>query len=294
MTGRSKRSKESVLGTERSRAPYTPHACKFCRIRKIKCDGTRPTCASYDRSGDECTWGSSSTQRTVTLRHLQEHLEKRIDVLEGVVASLAPLAQRQEMHAGPSKSHVSLQSAPPLPVLPLPNTVPKEETVGMSWSHGSNSNLGMVGPIMQIVEHLVEQRWKALSGSYASTSGRSMSGETALESTQAILQAYSNEGNSRLSSSLHQPMQSAPFHTKFARFADLGNTQLQVDPLLNFQDACSNNLRLVGGENPSYTATSSQQLTPPLTIMIEEYPGHPNGNFPWPTLQTHEGMNHQF
>ncbi|KIL59978.1 hypothetical protein M378DRAFT_199955 [Amanita muscaria Koide BX008] len=34
----------------------TPMACIFCRGRKLKCDGTRPSCANCNRRGIPCNY----------------------------------------------------------------------------------------------------------------------------------------------------------------------------------------------------------------------------------------------
>ncbi|KAJ3755876.1 hypothetical protein EV360DRAFT_48962, partial [Lentinula raphanica] len=39
------------------RAPRrTPMACQFCRGRKLKCDGNRPSCGNCDRRGYPCEY----------------------------------------------------------------------------------------------------------------------------------------------------------------------------------------------------------------------------------------------
>ncbi|KAL4264023.1 Zn(2)-C6 fungal-type domain-containing protein [Pleurotus pulmonarius] len=34
----------------------TPMACQFCRGRKLKCDGVRPTCGNCNRRGFPCNY----------------------------------------------------------------------------------------------------------------------------------------------------------------------------------------------------------------------------------------------
>ncbi|KXN92535.1 hypothetical protein AN958_05390, partial [Leucoagaricus sp. SymC.cos] len=34
----------------------TPMACQFCRGRKLKCDGTKPSCANCNRRGYPCVY----------------------------------------------------------------------------------------------------------------------------------------------------------------------------------------------------------------------------------------------
>ncbi|KAJ3798434.1 hypothetical protein F5050DRAFT_1568729, partial [Lentinula boryana] len=39
------------------RAPRrTPMACQFCRGRKLKCDGSRPSCGNCNRRGFPCEY----------------------------------------------------------------------------------------------------------------------------------------------------------------------------------------------------------------------------------------------
>ncbi|KIJ89812.1 hypothetical protein K443DRAFT_687127, partial [Laccaria amethystina LaAM-08-1] len=41
----------------------TPMACQFCRGRKLKCDGNRPSCSNCNRRGLPCTFTAVSSQR---------------------------------------------------------------------------------------------------------------------------------------------------------------------------------------------------------------------------------------
>ncbi|KAF9484192.1 hypothetical protein BDN70DRAFT_826129 [Pholiota conissans] len=34
----------------------TPMACQFCRGRKLKCDGNKPSCGNCDRRGYPCNY----------------------------------------------------------------------------------------------------------------------------------------------------------------------------------------------------------------------------------------------
>ncbi|KAF8999872.1 hypothetical protein BDQ17DRAFT_1360612 [Cyathus striatus] len=44
----------------------TPMACQFCRGRKLKCDGMRPSCSNCNKRGYPCVYApvSSSTPRS--------------------------------------------------------------------------------------------------------------------------------------------------------------------------------------------------------------------------------------
>ncbi|EDR04709.1 uncharacterized protein LACBIDRAFT_304051 [Laccaria bicolor S238N-H82] len=41
----------------------TPMACQFCRGRKLKCDGNRPSCSNCDRRSLACQYTPVSAQR---------------------------------------------------------------------------------------------------------------------------------------------------------------------------------------------------------------------------------------
>ncbi|KAF7967505.1 hypothetical protein HWV62_41412 [Athelia sp. TMB] len=73
--------------TRGARRPYVHQACNFCRMRKTRCDGTRPVCTPCNSSGHECTWGSESAKRPSTKSYV-ESLKNRIEALEGYVKVL--------------------------------------------------------------------------------------------------------------------------------------------------------------------------------------------------------------
>ncbi|KAH7872487.1 uncharacterized protein C8R40DRAFT_1117059 [Lentinula edodes] len=41
----------------------TPMACQFCRGRKLKCDGNRPSCANCNRRGYPCVYTPVSAEQ---------------------------------------------------------------------------------------------------------------------------------------------------------------------------------------------------------------------------------------
>ncbi|KAF5346594.1 hypothetical protein D9758_013461 [Tetrapyrgos nigripes] len=41
----------------------TPMACQFCRGRKLKCDGVRPSCANCNRRGFPCLYVPVSAEQ---------------------------------------------------------------------------------------------------------------------------------------------------------------------------------------------------------------------------------------
>ncbi|EKM75381.1 hypothetical protein AGABI1DRAFT_87852 [Agaricus bisporus var. burnettii JB137-S8] len=41
----------------------TPMACQFCRGRKLKCDGVKPSCGNCDRRGYPCVYAPVGAQK---------------------------------------------------------------------------------------------------------------------------------------------------------------------------------------------------------------------------------------
>ncbi|KAN0079910.1 hypothetical protein V8E55_009476 [Tylopilus felleus] len=41
----------------------TPMACQFCRGRKLKCDGSRPSCSNCNRRGYPCLYVPVSAEQ---------------------------------------------------------------------------------------------------------------------------------------------------------------------------------------------------------------------------------------
>jgi hypothetical protein len=198
-------------------------------LRKIRCDGSKPTCGPCNQSSKEvgigidtffilrlmliihqCTWGTVSTKRNTP--HYIDVLEKRIDDLEETVDSLAlKLVQHEETHHEPpgippsagSTSHALFQS----------NNSDK------SWD--ANNITPIVENLMKMMDQRVEQRveqtLKTISNSFAfssPTSGTSRSGQMAHDSggPSGLYPSpiSANEDSLRFSSSSHQLMQSAP------------------------------------------------------------------------------------
>ncbi|KAF8125630.1 hypothetical protein EV363DRAFT_1402379 [Boletus edulis] len=56
---------DAYLGAEEMpRVPRrTPMACQFCRGRKLKCDGTRPSCSNCNRRGYPCVYVPVSAEQ---------------------------------------------------------------------------------------------------------------------------------------------------------------------------------------------------------------------------------------
>ncbi|KAL5519800.1 hypothetical protein ACEPAG_1460 [Sanghuangporus baumii] len=115
-----------------TRAPRTKIevACNFCRQRKMKCDGLRPTCKNCARKGNECTYieevrrrGPGKKKKAIDARPKKSN--KRIE------------AQRQAKGKGKDKAAGSTD-------------VSTQETEAGSWqSEASGSGLQVEGAGMQ-------------------------------------------------------------------------------------------------------------------------------------------------
>ncbi|KAI0303129.1 fungal-specific transcription factor domain-containing protein [Russula brevipes] len=62
-------------------------ACESCRRKKIKCDGTEPTCSQCATSGSLCTW-LQTKDRAALSRHYVQELEARLLHMESVFAQI--------------------------------------------------------------------------------------------------------------------------------------------------------------------------------------------------------------
>ncbi|CAK5275757.1 unnamed protein product [Mycena citricolor] len=65
-------------------------ACESCRRKKIKCDGTEPTCSQCAASGSQCTW-LQTKDRAALSRHYVQELESRLLHMESLFSQIAPV-----------------------------------------------------------------------------------------------------------------------------------------------------------------------------------------------------------
>ncbi|TRM68359.1 fungal-specific transcription factor domain-containing protein [Schizophyllum amplum] len=65
-------------------------ACESCRRKKIKCDGSEPTCSQCVASGSQCTW-LQTKDRAALSRHYVQELEGRLLQMESLFNQLAPV-----------------------------------------------------------------------------------------------------------------------------------------------------------------------------------------------------------
>lgn len=70
-------------------------ACDRCRSKKIRCDGTRPTCSQCANVGFECRTSDKLSRRAFP-RGYTESLEERVRALETEVAELKDLLDEKD------------------------------------------------------------------------------------------------------------------------------------------------------------------------------------------------------
>ncbi|KIY71692.1 hypothetical protein CYLTODRAFT_368800 [Cylindrobasidium torrendii FP15055 ss-10] len=100
----------------RVRGTYASHACNVCRVKRIKCDESKPACSSCRQSGreDECSYTGESARRPRTEAHY-EAMRRHTDALKSYIDLLEGLLDRcKKEHGGVSGDSMSyLQFRPP-------------------------------------------------------------------------------------------------------------------------------------------------------------------------------------
>ena len=150
-------------------------ACDRCRSKKIRCDGTRPTCSQCATVGFECRTSDQLSRRAFP-RGYTESLEERVRQLETEVAELKDLLDEKDekldmlsMMHGKRQRRSSISSTSP--TLPSPETFSSSSSSKASPASSSKEDSFRVQgcPLLFGVEH---------SDSYfmGSSSGRSFIG----------------------------------------------------------------------------------------------------------------------
>ncbi|KAI0092813.1 fungal-specific transcription factor domain-containing protein [Irpex rosettiformis] len=97
-------------------------ACESCRRKKIKCDGTEPTCSQCATSKTQCTW-LQTKDRAALSRHYVQELEARLLHMETLFQQVAPILEQVGQAGGIDTSKLGLtpgdasSNIPPQPVL---------------------------------------------------------------------------------------------------------------------------------------------------------------------------------
>lgn len=110
-------------------------ACDRCRSKKIRCDGTRPTCSQCSTVGFECRTSDKLSRRAFP-RGYTESLEERVRQLEAETRELKDLLDEKDekidmlsaMHGNRRRPSVTSVSNAASPELPRDKSAPKEDT----------------------------------------------------------------------------------------------------------------------------------------------------------------------
>ncbi|KAI0028028.1 fungal-specific transcription factor domain-containing protein [Vararia minispora EC-137] len=87
-------------------------ACESCRRKKIKCDGTEPTCSQCAATGTQCTW-LQTKDRAALSRHYVQELEARLLHMESLFSQIAPVLNQLGQNAPELSLPQSSSSATP-------------------------------------------------------------------------------------------------------------------------------------------------------------------------------------
>ncbi|TBU32080.1 fungal-specific transcription factor domain-containing protein [Dichomitus squalens] len=74
-------------------------ACESCRRKKIKCDGSEPTCSQCASSKSQCTW-LQTKDRAALSRHYVQELEARLLHMEGIFQQILPILDQVSQATG--------------------------------------------------------------------------------------------------------------------------------------------------------------------------------------------------
>ncbi|KAI0370240.1 hypothetical protein BV20DRAFT_1019279, partial [Pilatotrama ljubarskyi] len=106
-------------------------ACESCRRKKIKCDGTEPTCSQCSASKSQCTW-LQTKDRAALSRHYVQELEARLLHMENLFQQVAPIIEQVSQATGLDLTAISSavaanqQQQPSSSSATLPTSVPPE------------------------------------------------------------------------------------------------------------------------------------------------------------------------
>lgn len=84
-----------VIKVGQSAQSRIAQACDRCRSKKIRCDGTRPTCSQCSNVGFECRTSDKLSRRAFP-RGYTESLEERVRALETEVRELKDLLDEKD------------------------------------------------------------------------------------------------------------------------------------------------------------------------------------------------------
>ncbi|KAH8106241.1 fungal-specific transcription factor domain-containing protein [Cristinia sonorae] len=85
-------------------------ACESCRRKKIKCDGTEPTCSQCAATKSQCTW-LQTKDRAALSRHYVQELEARLLHMETLFQQVAPILEQVGTASGLDISQLTAAAA---------------------------------------------------------------------------------------------------------------------------------------------------------------------------------------
>ncbi|EMD41041.1 hypothetical protein CERSUDRAFT_111616 [Gelatoporia subvermispora B] len=92
-------------------------ACESCRRKKIKCDGTEPTCSQCAASKSQCTW-LQTKDRAALSRHYVQELEARLLHMENLFQQVTPILEQVGQVNGVDLSSLASAAATGPTILP--------------------------------------------------------------------------------------------------------------------------------------------------------------------------------
>ncbi|RKK88002.1 hypothetical protein BFJ71_g13137 [Fusarium oxysporum] len=111
------RSQVTVSGKPRQRSAL---ACSTCRIKRVKCDGQRPSCSTCHTNGEVCEYTAQDSNRKPPSKRYVEALQERIRTLEAQLERFqsdagpqdrGPLNATEEFHSNSEGDSISDDSS---------------------------------------------------------------------------------------------------------------------------------------------------------------------------------------
>lgn len=139
-------------GSKARKRARTAVACRRCKARKQKCDGSSPSCSNCTNSDSTCEYDFSLSLNRNQEQYLRAR--RRVEELEGALGRLTQISHEPQTGHEPHTSHESTSniSPPTMSSPPLPNSPPQSVTGSLSEPSRTFQDLtlqatgGFVGP----------------------------------------------------------------------------------------------------------------------------------------------------
>lgn len=122
-------------GSKARKRARTAVACRRCKARKQKCDGSSPSCSNCTNSDSTCEYDFSLSLNRNQEQYLRAR--RRVQELEGALGRLTQISHEPQIDHVPQGTHDSPLDAP-APTLfspPLPNSPPQSVTGQSHLAH---------------------------------------------------------------------------------------------------------------------------------------------------------------